>query len=67
MSIRCADDSDESEKIRQLVKDTMEVGAKVAFGDVVGWPLKRVAFWVYGKQAIDVTMRYKGVHNFGSF
>ncbi|XP_008461264.1 cytochrome P450 705A22-like [Cucumis melo] len=61
MSIRCADDSDESEKIRQLVKDTMEVGAKVAFGDVVGWPLKRVAFWVYGKQAIDVTMRYDAI------
>ncbi|XP_022146230.1 cytochrome P450 705A22-like [Momordica charantia] len=58
MSIRCADDGDESEKIRQLVKDTMEVGAKVAFGDVVGWPLKRLAFWIYGKQAIDVTMRY---------
>ncbi|PRQ54537.1 putative beta-amyrin 24-hydroxylase [Rosa chinensis] len=48
---------DEAEKIRELVKESFELAAKVCFGDVLG-PLKRVGFWVYGKQLIDVTMGY---------
>nr|POE46489.1 3,9-dihydroxypterocarpan 6a-monooxygenase [Quercus suber] len=36
MSIRCSDDNDEAEKIRQLEKETTDVSAKVSFGDVLG-------------------------------
>nr|POE78346.1 cytochrome p450 [Quercus suber] len=57
MSIRCSDDNDEAEKIRQLEKETTDVSAKVSFGDVLG-PPKFLAFWFYGKQAIDVILRY---------
>ena len=57
MSIRCSDDNDEAEKIRQLVKETTEVSAKVSFGDVLG-PLRFLAFWFYGKQAVDVILTY---------
>lgn len=59
MSTRCSgDDTDEAEKIRVLVKETFEMATKVAFGDVFGWPLERLAFWMFGKHAKDVTMRY---------
>ncbi|KAL4601190.1 hypothetical protein ACB092_11G254600 [Castanea dentata] len=57
MSMRCSDDNDEAERIRQLVKESFEVGAKVSFGDVLG-PLRFLAFWLYGRKAIDVTLRY---------
>ncbi|CAL8992560.1 unnamed protein product, partial [Prunus brigantina] len=43
------------EKIRELVKESFELAAKVCFGDVLG-PLKRLGFWVDGKQLMDVTM-----------
>ncbi|XP_038905910.1 cytochrome P450 705A5-like [Benincasa hispida] len=59
MSTRCSgDDDDEAEKIRLLVKETFEMASKVAFGDVFGWPLERLAFWMFGRHAKDVTMRY---------
>ncbi|TYK10668.1 cytochrome P450 705A5-like protein [Cucumis melo var. makuwa] len=59
MSTRCSgDDDDEAEKIRLLVKETFEMASKVAFGDVFGWPLERLAFWMFGRQAKDVTLRY---------
>ncbi|KAL5549775.1 hypothetical protein UlMin_005006 [Ulmus minor] len=48
---------DEAEKLRELIKNTLDVGLKVAFGDVLG-PLKRLAFWFYGKKMIDVIMKY---------
>ncbi|XP_061997791.1 cytochrome P450 705A12-like [Rosa rugosa] len=57
MSTSCSENGDEAEKIRELVKESFELAAKVCFGDVLG-PLKRVGFWVYGKQLIDVTMGY---------
>ena len=57
MSVRCSDDNDDAERIRQLVKETTEVSAKVSFGDALG-PLRFLAFWFYGKQAIDVILRY---------
>ena len=57
MSMRCSDDNDEAERIRQLVKESFEVGAKVSLGDVLG-PLRFLAFWLYGRKAIDVTLRY---------
>ncbi|KAM4073016.1 hypothetical protein ACB094_11G184300 [Castanea mollissima] len=57
MSMRCSDDNDEAERIRQLVKESFEVGAKISFGDVLG-PLRFLAFWLYGRKAIDVTLRY---------
>ncbi|KAB1213299.1 40S ribosomal protein S25 [Morella rubra] len=46
---------DEAEKIR-LVKESFEVGSKMCFGDVLG-PFKKLAFWPYGRRAMDVTMR----------
>ena len=58
MSTRCSGDDDEAEKIRLLVKETFEMASKVAFGDVFGWPLERLAFWMFGRQARDVTLRY---------
>ncbi|KAL6125153.1 hypothetical protein ACLB2K_073213 [Fragaria x ananassa] len=57
MSTSCSENGEEAEKIRALVKESFELAAKVCFGDVLG-PLKRVGFWVYGKQLIDVTMGY---------
>ncbi|CAL9001916.1 unnamed protein product, partial [Prunus brigantina] len=49
------------EKIRELVKESFELAAKVCFGDVLG-PPKRLGFRVDGKQLMDVTM---GMINFG--
>uniref|UniRef100_A0A7N2LCW0 Cytochrome P450 n=1 Tax=Quercus lobata TaxID=97700 RepID=A0A7N2LCW0_QUELO len=46
MSMRCSDEDGEAERIRQLVKESIEVGAKVSFGDVLG-PLRILAFWLY--------------------
>lgn len=57
MSTSCSKKGDEAEKIRELVKESFELAAKVCFGDVLG-PLRRLGFWLYGKQAMDVTMRY---------
>lgn len=57
MSSRCSEEGGEAERVRELVKETFEVAAKMCFGDVLG-PLKKLGFWVYGKQAMDVTRRY---------
>ncbi|KAL4601182.1 hypothetical protein ACB092_11G253900 [Castanea dentata] len=57
MNVRCSVENDDAERIRQLVKETTEVSAKVSIGDVLG-PLRFLAFWFYGKQAIDVILRY---------
>uniref|UniRef100_A0A2N9HDI5 Cytochrome P450 n=1 Tax=Fagus sylvatica TaxID=28930 RepID=A0A2N9HDI5_FAGSY len=53
MSMRCSEEHDEAERITQLVKESMEVGAKILLGDVLG-PLRILAFWMYGKKAINV-------------
>ncbi|CAB4273413.1 unnamed protein product [Prunus armeniaca] len=60
MSTSCSENGEEAEKIRELVKESFELAAKVCFGDVLG-PLKRLGFWVDGKQLMDVTM---GMINF---
>nr|POE60331.1 cytochrome p450 [Quercus suber] len=57
MSMRCSDEDGEAESIRQLVKESIEIGAKVSFGDVLG-PLRILAFWLYGRKVIDVSLRY---------
>ncbi|KAF5445651.1 hypothetical protein F2P56_034689 [Juglans regia] len=57
ISTRCSEKNDEAEKIRELVKDSFEVASKIFIGDVFG-PLKRLAFWFYGRQLIDVGLRF---------
>lgn len=57
MSTRCSEKNDDAERIRELVKETFEVGSKLFIGDVLG-PLKRLAFWLYGSQVLDVTLRF---------
>ncbi|XP_041013854.1 cytochrome P450 705A5-like [Juglans microcarpa x Juglans regia] len=57
MSTRCSEQDGEAERVIQLVKEAFELAAKMCFGDVLG-PLKKLGFWVYGKQAMDVTRRY---------
>lgn len=53
----CLEKYEDAEKIRQLVKESFELAAKLCFGDVLG-PLKQLSFWVYGKKALDVSKRY---------
>jgi cytochrome P450 len=57
MSIRCSEERDEAERIRKLVKESIEVSAKVMLGDVLG-PLRILTFWLYGRKAIDLTLSY---------
>uniref|UniRef100_A0A2N9GCD1 Uncharacterized protein n=1 Tax=Fagus sylvatica TaxID=28930 RepID=A0A2N9GCD1_FAGSY len=52
MSMRCSEVHDEAERIKQLMKESNELGAKVVLGDVLG-PLRILAFWLYGRKAID--------------
>ncbi|KAA8520262.1 hypothetical protein F0562_014518 [Nyssa sinensis] len=54
---RCSNNDDEAEKCRELVKESLKIATKFFFGDVFG-PLKWLGFWVYGKQAVEVTRRY---------
>uniref|UniRef100_A0A2N9G3C1 RNA-directed DNA polymerase n=1 Tax=Fagus sylvatica TaxID=28930 RepID=A0A2N9G3C1_FAGSY len=60
MSMRCSEEHDEAERITQLVKESMEVGAKILLGDVLG-PLRILAFWMYGKKAINVALKYDAI------
>jgi len=53
----CSEKYEDAEKIRELVKESFELAAKLCFGDVLG-PLKQLSFWVYGKKALDVSTRY---------
>ncbi|KAA8520263.1 hypothetical protein F0562_014519 [Nyssa sinensis] len=57
MSTRCSNNDDEAERCRELVKESFKIGAKFCFGDLLG-PLKWLGFWLYGKQAVEVTRRY---------
>jgi hypothetical protein len=56
MSSRCSEEEGEAERVRELVKESIELAAKMSYGDVLG-PLKKLGFWVYGKQAMDVNRR----------
>ena len=58
MSTRCCGNDDEAETIRTLVRETMEVATKVSFGNVFGGPLEKLAFWLFGRQVRDLTLRY---------
>ena len=57
MSMRCSDDCDEAVMIMKLVKEFVKILGKVWIGNVLG-PLKILAFWLYGRHAINVTLRY---------
>jgi hypothetical protein len=50
MSMRCSEVHDKAERIKQLMKESNELGAKVVLGDVLG-PLRILAFWLYGRKA----------------
>ncbi|KAB1224979.1 hypothetical protein CJ030_MR1G013965 [Morella rubra] len=60
MSTRCSDRGDDAEEIREMVKDTFELGSKMFLGDVLG-PLRKVGFWLYAKKAMDVHLRIDGL------
>ncbi|CAK9322402.1 unnamed protein product [Citrullus colocynthis] len=53
MSTACSGEKNEAERIRYLVKEAMEVLAKLCSGDVL-WPFKNLGFLLYGKRAFDV-------------
>ena len=57
MSTSCLEQEGEAEKIRGLVMESFKLAAKMCFGDVLG-PFKKLGFWVFGKQALDLTRRY---------
>ncbi|KAL5760483.1 hypothetical protein ACOSP7_018994 [Xanthoceras sorbifolium] len=57
MSTRCSEDDGDAERCRELVKESFELAAKLCFGDVLG-PLKKLGFWIYGKQAMNVSKRF---------
>ncbi|KAK6933755.1 Cytochrome P450 [Dillenia turbinata] len=57
MRTECSASNDEAERCSELVKESFELAAKLCFGDVLG-PLKTLGFWLYGRQAMDVTRRY---------
>ncbi|CAK7330757.1 unnamed protein product [Dovyalis caffra] len=57
MSTTCSEEDGEAEKCRELVKESFELAAKLCFGEVLG-PLKSLGFWLYGKQAMNLTNRY---------
>ena len=60
MSLRCSDEHDEGERIRQFVKESSKLGAKICFGDVLG-PLRILAYWLYGKKVIDLNLEYDAI------
>ena len=60
MSTRSSGETNEAETIRKLVKESLQLAAKIYLGDVLG-PFKMVGFWLYGKQAVDVTMKYDAI------
>ncbi|XP_042957914.1 cytochrome P450 705A5-like [Carya illinoinensis] len=60
MSAKVSGDSSEAEQIRALVKESMQLGSKIYLGEILG-PLKRLTFWLYGKQTVDVCKRYDAI------
>lgn len=58
MSMRCSDESDEAVRIRELVKEAFEILGKVWIGDMY---LRILAFWVYGRQAINMTLKFEEI------
>ncbi|KAL5549774.1 hypothetical protein UlMin_005005 [Ulmus minor] len=57
VSILRQNSNKEADKLRELIKITLELALIVGFGDVLG-PLKSLGFWFYGKKMIDVVMKY---------
>lgn len=57
MSTSCSETGDEAVRIREMMLRTLRLATKVSYGDVLG-PLKRLGFWLYGKQLVDVCMEF---------
>lgn len=57
LSARCSEDNDEAERLIEMVTECVELAVKMSFGDVFG-PLKRLGFWIYGRKAVELTLRY---------
>jgi hypothetical protein len=60
MSMRCSEEHDKAERITQLLKESIEVSTKIILGDVFG-PLRILAFWLYGKKAININLKYDAI------
>ncbi|WRX26913.1 Cytochrome P450 - like 10 [Theobroma cacao] len=57
MSTSCSEEDDEAERIRELVKRSFELAGKMSLANSLG-PLKKFGFWLYAKEAKEVTTRY---------
>lgn len=57
MSTSCSENGDEAARIRKMMMRTIRLATKVSYGDVLG-PLKRLGFWLYGKQLADVSWEF---------
>ncbi|PRQ54542.1 putative cytochrome P450 [Rosa chinensis] len=57
MSTSVSEKGDEAARIREMMIKTLQLATKVSYGDVLG-PLKRLGFWLYGTQLVDVSLKY---------
>lgn len=57
MSTSCSERGDEAARIREMMIKTLQLATKVSYGDVLG-PFKRLGFWLYGTQLVDVSLKY---------
>ncbi|KAB1212347.1 hypothetical protein CJ030_MR5G025115 [Morella rubra] len=57
VSARCSDKGDEAEGIRELVKETFEVGSRMILGDVFG-PLGKLVSLLYTKQNRNLHLNF---------
>ncbi|PQQ14788.1 cytochrome P450 705A5-like [Prunus yedoensis var. nudiflora] len=57
MSTSCSENGDEAARIREMMMRTLGLVTKVSYGDVLG-PLKRLGFWLYGKQLAQVSLEF---------
>lgn len=57
MSTSCSENGDEAARIREMMMRTLGLATKVSYGDVLG-PLKRLGFWLYGKQLAEVSLEF---------
>ncbi|XVF23306.1 hypothetical protein REPUB_Repub13aG0025800 [Reevesia pubescens] len=56
-STSCSEEDDEAKKIRELLKMSTELAAKMSLANSLG-PLKKLGFWLYAKKSKEVTARY---------
>ena len=57
LSTSCSEKGDEFERIREMVKESFEIGSKLFFGNVLG-PFAILAFWMFGKEVISLHERF---------